>query len=407
MLFTDLLKETVASLTANKVRSSLTILGIVIGIGSVIGMISVGRGAQQDIENNFQAFGSNLLMVMPGAQRAVGTQVRSGFGSASTLVLADAEAIAGAVPNIKNVAPDVSTRKQVTVKGNNTNTSIYGVGPEYQAVQSLALTEGSFISSQQVKSRSKVAILGPETKTTLFPELPAAVGQKVRIDKIEFTVIGVTVAKGGSGFGSSDDLIYVPLSTAQQYLTGSDAVSTINVEVQSAELMSMVQQQINDLLMVRHNIKDVSAVDFTILNQADILSAVSSAAGIFTLLLGAIAGISLLVGGIGIMNMMLTTVTERTREIGLRKSLGAKNKDISRQFLTEAVMLTFLGGLFGLLLGWLIASLINKFGGMTTAVTLSSVVLAFGVSGAIGIIFGYYPAQRAARLNPIEALRYE
>jgi len=406
MIFADLFQETLASLTSNKVRSSLTILGIVIGIGSVIGLVSVGQGAQADIEANIQSLGSNLLMIMPGSQRGVGSNIKQGMGSAETLTSDDAEAVA-TINTVKAVASDISTRKQVTIKGANTNTSIYGVTANYFTVKNVEVDLGNFLSETQVKSMSKVAVLGPQTRDDLFGENQNPVGQKIRIDKIEFTVIGVTKEKGGTGFNSSDDLIYIPLTTAQHYLTGNDSVSTINVEVSSEKLMDVTKEKINSLLLMRHGINNIDEADFSIMNQADILSTMSSVTGTFTLLLAAIAGISLLVGGIGIMNMMLTTVTERTREIGLRKSLGAKNLDISAQFLAEAIMLTFIGGFVGILLGWLISWLISKFGDMTTSVTLFSVVLAFCVSVTIGLIFGFYPARRAAKLNPIEALRHE
>ncbi len=408
MKINDIFQETFSAITVNKARSSLTILGIVIGIGSVIAMISIGQGAAANIEKNIQSLGTNLLVISPGSTKGVGTMVRGGMGSATTLTLEDAEAISGQIANIDAIAPTVTSRKQVkTTKGTNTNTSIYGIDTSYQIIKSIEIETGIFISNEHVKATSKVAVLGPTTRDDLFGEDTNPVGQKIRIGTLEFTVIGVTKSKGGTGFGSADDLIYIPISTAQQYLTGSKSVSNINVQVAKEELMTAVQEQITSLLLIRHNIADSASADFSIINQADILNAMSSVSGTLTLLLGAIAGISLLVGGIGIMNMMLTTVTERTREIGLRKSLGAKNRDISIQFLAESVALTFIGGIVGILLGWLSAILITKFSGTTTNVTSWSVFLAVGVSAAIGIIFGFYPAQRAAKLNPIEALRYE
>lgn len=330
------------------------------------------------------------------------------MGSATTLTLEDSEAIKEQVAYAEEVAPTVSSRKQVkTTKGTNTNTSIYGVESSYGKVKNIAVQAGSFIADSHVKRISKVAVIGPTTRDDLFGENADPIGQKIRIENLEFTVIGVTAAKGGTGFSSSDDLIYIPISTAQRYLTGSDSVSNINIQVKEEKLMTAAQEQITNLLLVRHKIADPLSADFSIMNQADTISAMTSVTDTLTLLLGAIAGISLLVGGIGIMNMMLTTVTERTREIGLRKSLGAKGKDISSQFLGESVALTFIGGVIGIILGWLASLLITKFSGTTTSVTAFSVLLAFGVSAAIGIIFGYYPAKRAAKLNPIEALRYE
>ncbi len=404
MKFTDLFQETFFAILANKVRSGLTILGIVIGIGSVIAMVSIGQGSAKSITDRVESLGTNLLTVMPGSQR--GQLVRGGIGSATTLALEDAEAIK-TVSGVKTVAPTVSTRKQITIKGSNTNSSIYGIDASYFSVKSITMELGSPFTEIQIKSKNKVAIIGPTTRDTLYGEGYDPVGQKIRIDGQEYTVIGVTESKGGTGFGSSDDLVYVPLGTAQQYLIGNSKLSNISVEVISAELMDSTEEAISALLLQRHNISDAANADFSIMNQADMLSAMTDMTSTLTLLLGSIAGISLIVGGIGIMNMMLTTVTERTREIGLRKAIGAKRGDISLQFLAEAVTLTFISGIIGILLGWLLSYLVARFGSITTSISPQSVILAFGVSGAIGIIFGYYPARRAAKLNPIEALRYE
>jgi len=406
MKITDIFQETYSALISNKVRSGLTILGIVIGIGSVIAMISIGQGAQNSIESNIQALGSNLIIVTPGAQKGVGVQISSGRGSAVTLTNEDASVIEAQVSGIRAVAPDLSSRYQVTAKGTNTNTSVVGTTPSYIDVRNVQVDTGVFISEYNVKSMSKVAVLGPSVRDDLFGVDVDAIGQTIKINKITFTIIGITKAKGGGG-QSQDDMIFVPLITAQKFLAGSERLSTISIQAIDQDSMADVQAQITALLLASHNITDPTKADFSILNQADIAASASSITDTLKILLGSIAGISLLVGGIGIMNMMLTTVTERTREIGLRKAIGAKNKDISTQFLTEAIVLTFVGGVFGVLFGWGASLLITKFSTITTQVSLSSVLLAFGVSALIGIVFGYYPARRAAGLNPIEALRYE
>ena len=407
MKIADVFQETYFSLSANKARSGLTILGIVIGIGSVIAMVAIGQGAQGSIQSSIQSIGSNLIMIMPGAQRGAGFQVSGARGSARTLTQADADAIAKEITDAKAVAPELSGRYQVTSRGKNTNTSIVGATAAYSAVRNIEVEAGSFISDQNIKSLSKVAVLGPTTRDDLFGEGIEVAGQTIRISGMEFKVVGVTKSKGGTGFGSQDDMIFIPLTTAQRFLAGEQYVTTISVQAKDAESMTSIQQQITDLLLVRHKISDPQLTDFSTLNQSDIVATASSITQTFTILLAAVAGISLLVGGIGIMNMMLTTVTERTKEIGLRKAIGAKRRDINLQFLTEAIALTLIGGIIGVMLGWLVSFAVTALGLIQTKVPLSSVLLAFGVSAAIGIIFGYYPARRAAALNPIEALRYE
>jgi len=335
------------------------------------------------------------------------TAVSAGRGSATTLTQADADAIAAQITAAKAVAPDLTRRFQVTAKGLNTNTQIIGTVPNYLEVRNVQIDEGSFISDQDSQSLSKVAVLGPSARDDLFGAGSEAVGQTVRINNLEFKVIGVTVTKGGTGFANPDDAIYIPIATAQHYLAGDNAyVTTISVEAADQQSMSTIQDQITSLLLDRHKISDPTAADFNVLNQADIVATASSVTNTFTTLLASIAGISLLVGGIGIMNMMLTTVTERTREIGLRQAIGAEKSDIKKQFLLEAVTLTFLGGGVGVAIGWVVTLIVGRFG-LPSQISLSSVLLAFGVSAAIGIIFGYYPASRAAKLNPIDALRFE
>ena len=407
MKTSNLIEETYTSLMTNKGRSFLTILGIVIGIASVIAMIAIGQGSQLTIQSNIQNLGSNLVMIMPGFQRGPGSQVSQGRGSAQTLTMEDSVAISQEISSAKAVAPELSGRYQVTARGTNTNTSVTGVTDVYPSVRNIEIDLGAFLTAQNLSSMSKVAVLGPTVRDDLFGEDADPVGQTIRINKIEFKIIGVTKSKGGTGFSNQDDIIFVPLTTAQQFLAGSERVSTISVQAYDEKSMADLQQQLTDFLMVRHNITNAASADFNILNQADIVATASSVTNTFTLLLASVAAISLLVGGIGIMNMMLTNVTERTREIGLRKAVGAKKEDISNQFLAEAITLTFLGGIIGIIMGWLTSWGVNKFGGIASSVSWSSVLLAFGVSAAIGIIFGYYPARRASNLNPIEALRYE
>jgi len=404
----DLFEETYSALMANKARSGLTILGIVIGIGSVIAMVAIGQGAKDSVTSSIQSLGSNLIMVMPGSQNGPGFQVSQGQGSAKTLTIADAESIGSQLSSAKAVAPLISGRYQITAKGTNTNTSIIGTKPVYTSVSNLEVAEGNFFNDQHNKSLAKVVVLGPTVRDDLFGvSATGVVGQTVRIKGVDFKVVGITKSKGGTGFNNQDDQAFVPIATAQQFLAGSDKLSQISVQATSQEVMTGLQAQITALLLSRHNIKDETSADFRIMNQADIISTASSITNILTILLGSVAAISLVVGGIGIMNMMLTTVTERTREIGLRKAIGAKRHDINMQFLVEASMLTFFGGVFGIIFGYLAAWGVEKFANIATNVSFSSILLAFGVSAAIGIIFGYYPARRAARLNPIDALRYE
>jgi putative ABC transport system permease protein len=406
MVTIDILKETFWSLSANKVRSGLTILGIVIGIASVITMVAIGQGAQASIASSIQSIGSNLIIVRPGAQHSGG--VSSGAGSNTTLTLEDANAIKNEVQNVQAVAPEDSKRAQVTAKGTNTNTQIVGTVPDYVVIRNISMESGAFITDQAVRSSAKVAVLGATTRDDLFGAGANPVGQSIRIKSVDFDVVGVTVAKGGSGFTSPDDSIYIPISSAQHFITGDTFVTTVNVAASDQNSMTAVQNQISDLLLKRHGITDPLQADFSLMNQADIIATASSITGTFTILLSSIAGISLLVGGIGIMNMMLTTVTERTREIGLRKAVGIKKLHINLQFLAEAVALTFLGGFLGVVLGWLASLAVSKFvPQLTTQISLSSVLLAFGVSAGVGIVFGFYPARRAANLSPMEALRYE
>jgi putative ABC transport system permease protein len=401
----DVVEETIFSVSSNKVRSALTILGIVVGIASVIVMVAIGQGAQLSITNSISQAGSNLIMVMPGFGGGGGA-VRGARGAATSLTEEDAVAIA-AMSGVSGVSQERSTRQQVIAGANNTNTQIMGATPVYASVHSIQLAEGQFIQPDNVASVARVAVLGPTARDDLFGEGANAIGKRVRINGIEFRVVGVTVSKGGSGFNNQDDVIYVPLTAAQQLLVGDTHLSQISVQAASAEVIATVQDQMTTLLLARHKISNPQNADFNVMSQSDIAATASTITGTFTIVLASIAGISLLVGGIGIMNMMLTAVTERTREIGLRKAVGARRSDISMQFLAESVALTFLGGLIGVGLGIGVSVGLSALVGITTQVSIPSVLLAAGVSIGIGVVFGYYPALRAAGMNPVEALRYQ
>ncbi len=407
MDYLEIFKEAFGNLTINKLRTGLAVLGIVIGIGSVIALISLGQSSQKAIENQIQSLGSNLLTVIPGAQSTGG--VRGASGGSTTLTLDDALSMKSSteVPDVSDVSPEYSSRAQVVAAASNANTQVTGVYPQYAAIHKVTMASGVFISETDVNSLSRVAVIGPTTATNLFGDAVSAIGQTIRVNGQMLQVVGVTVSKGGTGFNNPDDAMYVPLSTAMKVLFGATHVSTISVEAKSSDVMTAAQDEVGYFLLKRHNIENPASADFTIFSQNDILNTASSVTGTFTALLGGVAAISLLVGGIGIMNIMLVTVTERTREIGLRKALGAKRRIIITQFLIEATLLTALGGLFGMCLGIAISYLLSVLLNLPFTISPTSVVLAIGVSGGIGILFGWYPARKAAALEPIETLRYE
>lgn len=407
MEYREIFIEALGTLSINKLRTGLAILGIVIGIGSVIALISLGQSSQKAVENQIQSLGSNILTVQPGSMSSGG--IRGAAGGGTTLTNADAEAIKSAtsLATVSRVSPEYSGRGQVTAGRNNTNTQITGVEPQYADMRKVTLSSGTFIAGSHISALSKVAVLGPTVASDLFGEGIYPLGQAIRINGQTLTVIGITASKGGTGFTNPDNAVYVPLSTAQKILFGANHLSSIAIEAKSADVMTDAQNEVGYFLLNRHRISDPASADFMILSQNDILSTVSQVTGTFTTLLGGIAAISLLVGGIGIMNIMLVTVTERTREIGLRKALGATKKIVITQFLTEAILLTIIGGFAGMLLGIAISYALTKVMNVPFTVSPYAVMLAIGVSGAIGILFGWYPARKAAELQPIEALRYE
>ena len=421
-MITDLLENlrvALDGLTANKMRSGLTMLGVVIGVAAVIALLSIGEGAQASITDQISSVGTNLLAVTPGSASQGGVQ--GAAGSAATLTYDDAEAIANPlnVPAAAFVAPQYSRNTQIIFGDTNVNASVTGTTAEYQDVLELEVANGRFIEERDVDRRANVAVLGYQVAQDLFGGFDP-LGQKIRValsgqngGRVSLTVIGVLAEEGSSMMGSADDKVFVPISTAQTKLfSGRNAlgellVTSVTVMAASEEQMEAVENQIDTLLRSRHDFGPDEDVDFRIMNQADLLEMVTEVTDILTVFLGAIAGISLLVGGIGIMNIMLVSVTERTREIGLRKAVGARKADILIQFLMEAVVLSLLGGLIGILLGVGLAQLVDMTGVMDSLVTLDSVLMAVGFSLAVGLFFGIYPANQAAGLNPIEALRYE
>jgi len=391
-------------------------LGIVIGVGAVIILMSVGKGTTARIISNLSTLGTNLVYIQPGSTTSGG--VRMGFGSATTLTLEDAEAIEENIANLDAVAPYSTSTSQVIAGSENMRVQIIGVTYAYQPVYELTVTDGDFITEAQYDRKSKVAVIGPEVATTLFGEnyadtIGSIVGEKVRMSNTVFTIVGVLASKGSSMMSSTDRAILIPLSTLQTIMsrsvttTGLHTVNSITLLVTDKKMISTVKEDVTFLLQERHDIGIDEENDFSISTMDDLISTISSSSESLTLLLGAIAGISLLVGGIGVMNIMLVSVLERTREIGIRKALGARESDIWMQFLIEAAVLTFTGGIIGVAIGWGGSYFIDYMGWMVTAVTADIVILAVAVSVGIGLFFGFYPAWNASRLDPIQALRSE
>jgi putative ABC transport system permease protein len=401
------IRNALGAINSNKLRSSLTMLGIIIGVTSVVLMIAIGQGAQRSVTSRLASLGTNLLTVSPGSPSQ--TNIRFGGGGQSTAGLPndDVAAIREYVEGLNGISPELSSRMQAIVGSLNMNTNIQGATPDYLTVRNATLAYGSFITDEQIERMDKVAVLGTQVVSTLFPDEPNPLGRDIRIQSHIFTVIGVMEAKGQSGFQNLDDMIFIPLSTMQTRVSGQSTVSTIGISVAEQAEMSQRQAEITAVLLNEHGITDPTDQDFTVQNQADAVETLNEVTGIFTLLLGGIAAISLLVGGIGVMNIMLVSVTERTREIGIRKAIGAKKRDILLQFLVESTVLSLLGGLLGILLSLVGSWIVTNYAGLDASVTISPVTLAFLFSLGIGVFFGMLPAYKAAKLRPIEALRYE
>jgi putative ABC transport system permease protein len=406
---TDALSTIWLGITTHKLRSFLTMLGIVIGVAAVIALMSIGKGTTANILANIQRMGSNLITISPGASTIGG--VRSAGGATRTLTLEDAQAISEQVSNIAALSPISTSNLQLVVGSKNMNSQVTGAMPAYFTVANHKLTQGSFFTAQDYDDGARYAVIGSNVATTLFPDTDP-VGQQMRMGMIIVRVIGVLESKG-AGFGSPDDAVYIPLTAMQQAFTqprtaqGGKIVSSISLTVTDESKSKQVVEDITSLLRTRHKLATTADNDFRIQSMEEIASTLTATTGQLTLLLGAVAAISLLVGGIGVMNIMRVSVLERTREIGIRKALGAREWDIRIQFLVEAALLTFAGGIIGVIIGWGVAVLLDYFKVYTTVVTGDIIVMAVSVSVGIGLFFGFYPAWNASRLNPIEALRSE
>lgn len=393
-----------ASLVANKLRSLLTMLGIIIGVAAVIALVSIGNGVKQDIEDSISSLGSNLLVVMPGAPRTPG--VRPSQGSMKSLKISDYEAIAK-LEGVKAASPMTNGSYVVIYQNKNWTTSVAGVNANFQDVNNWTMTSGRFLSDKNVQNRERVAVVGQTVVKNLFAD-EDPVGKEIRVKNIPFRVIGVLKSKGNGTMGNDqDDTVLIPYTTSMERVEGIDYLRMVYVVAKDDEGIDRLQADIENLLRVRHNIKDTNLDDFNIQNMKSIMETVAQTTGTFTLFLGAVAAISLVVGGIGIMNIMLVSVTERTREIGVRKALGATYSVIVTQFLIEAIVISLMGGFIGIAFGIGASKVIGMVSGMSTVVSVPTIIMSFAFSMAIGLIFGIYPARKAAKLNPIDALHYE
>ena len=405
MLFTESVRIAINALFANKLRSLLTMLGIIIGVGAVIAMVAVGMGVTQRVTDSIASLGSNMLIIRPGASMSGG--LRGAAGSRTTLKYEDATAIKKKIKDVDYVSPTVQKNYQVVYGNQNWNTSVTGVTQEYMSIRDLKITTGSFITEDDMNTRNRVAVIGMTVASNLFGEANP-VGKTIRVNNQPYRVIGVLESKGQSSVGQDqDDVVIVPLTTAMDRLLAVTYVQTINVQVSSPSKMDEVQSNIETLLRQRHHLTGTKDDDFQVQNLTSLMSTMNETTTMLTLFLGSIAAISLIVGGIGIMNIMMVSVTERTREIGIRKALGATFKDIMTQFLIESVVIGVIGGVLGIFFGIVAAQLISKFGDFQTVITAAPIFLSFAFSVGIGLFFGIYPARKAALLDPIEALRYE
>ena len=394
-----------SALMANKMRSLLTMLGIIIGVGAVIAMVSIGMGVRNNIQQSIASLGSNMLIVMPGAENRTG--VRGGAGSKTTLEDEDADAIKAKIGGIDNVSAMVSGSYQVVFGNSNWKTSVQGVSPDYMDIRSLEVESGIFITEHDMVKRNRVAVIGSIVSENLFGG-SNPVGQNIRINNQPFKIIGVLKKKGQSSMGQDqDDVIIVPMTTAQERMLGVNYVHSINVQVSSPDIMDEVQEDIETLLRQRHHIAKGQEDDFNVRNLTSLMETMDSTTAMITMLLGAVAGISLLVGGIGIMNIMMVSVTERTREIGIRKALGATFRNIMMQFLIESVVIGIIGGVIGIFMGCTLSIAVAEFFNFNTVITLLPIAVSFSFAVGTGLFFGIYPARKAAKLDPIEALRYE